>query len=223
MFFKTSLRGVVVAATLAAASVAAHADIAINTTLNFDSVASGTTANAYLASLGITGLSFGNGDIAYDLDAYGNPLDTFHWVDASATYGDVLVKNDGTAVSASNVLWNDHAPILLQFAAPVNIASFSVQQDNTSYGSFQGVLSFLDSTGHVIAGADVSYVQFGQPGLLISSGPVLNVSAILLPALKSYDNLSIHAATAAVPEPSTWALSLASLGLMGVIARRRSK
>jgi hypothetical protein len=219
MNVKTTLRGVVAAAALAAASLSAHADI--HATLDFDSVASGTTANAYLASLGLQGISFGNGDIAYDLDAYGNALETFHWVDASATYGDVLVKNDGTAVSGTNVLWNDHQAILVQFSAPVNITSFSVQQDSSDYGSFQGVLSFLDSTGHVIAGADVSYVQFGQPGLLISSGPVAQVSAILLPALKSYDNLSINAVTPAVPEPSTWALALASLAVVGVVARRR--
>ena len=39
----------------------------------------------------------------------------------------------------------------------------------------------------------------------------------------AYARVTYTYASAPVPEPSTWALSLASLGLMGVIARRRSK
>lgn len=225
--FKTSLRGVVAAVALASASVAAHA--ATQTTfLNFDTVASGTSANDYVASLGLTGLSFGNGELVDDLDTYGNPTGTLHWVDSSALYGNVQVKtltdfwsNADLSVSKGNVLWNDNAPILVQFASPLDLLSFSVQQDLGTTGSLAGsVMSFLDSTGHVMAGHDVGYTQYGNPGYTIGSGPVAGVSGILLSAGKSYDNLQIVTA-APVPEPTTWALALAAMGLMGFMARRR--
>lgn len=131
---KFSLRVVMAAVALASASVAAHADIAINTTLNFDTVATGTTANGYLATLGLGNvMSFGNGDVAPDVDTFGNYTGTNHWIDASATYGDVLVKSSSAAVSGSNVLDNGFAPILVQFAAPVDLASFSVQLERGKY------------------------------------------------------------------------------------------
>lgn len=211
------------AVALASASVAAHADIAINTTLNFDTVATGTTANGYLATLGLGNvMSFGNGDVAPDVDTFGNYTGTNHWIDASATYGDVLVKSSSAAVSGSNVLDNGFAPILVQFAAPVDLASFSVQLDQNTWSNFSNVLQFLDSTGHAIAGTDVSYGALNQPGFTVAStGPVHGVSAVLLSfGNRNFDNLQVTT-MAAVPEPASWALAVCSLGLMGL--RRRTK
>ena len=45
------------------------------------------------------------------------------------------------------------------------------------------------------------------------------ISGIVLTSGKLYDNLSIS--TAAVPEPESYAMMLAGLSLMSVIARRR--
>lgn len=223
---KFSLRGVVAAAALASASVAAHADIAINTTLNFDSVASGTSANDYLASLGLGGaLHFGNGDVADDLDALGAYTGTTHWYDASTTYGEVLVSSDSAAVSGSNVLSNGFAPILVQFAGPVDLASFSVQLDNNTWGGPVNALQFLDATGHVIPGTDVPFDHINQAGMTLSTNsPVLGVSAVLLSfGSRNFDNLQVTT-MAAVPEPSTWALVASSLGILGLMGlRRRSK
>jgi hypothetical protein len=226
--FKTSIRGVVAAATLALASVAAHADT-LSFTLDFDSLSSGATANAYLASLGLgSQVSFGNGDYVQDdpiYDSIGNVTNdgAGHWVDASSVYGDVLVKDNGTAISGSNVLWNDNQAILVQFNSALTINAFSIQQDSSLFGNLTengSILSFLDSTGHVISTANVYYTQYGQPGLTISSGTVTGVSAILLSAGKSYDNLSLNAVTA-VPEPTSLSMVLVSLGLVGAAARRR--
>lgn len=225
--FKTSLRSVVIAATLAAASVAAHADIAINAFLDFDTVASGTTANAYTAGLGLGAITFGNADRVNDepiYDSIGNILNdgAFHWVDATATYGDVKIISDAAAVSGSNVLSNGFEPILVQFAGPVNLASFSTQLDKNTYGFFGYKLSFLDSTGHAIAGADVSYDTLGQSNVTVSSGPVNGVSAILLNfGSRNFDNMSITTA-AAVPEPESYALLLSGVVALGFVARRRA-
>lgn len=226
---KSSFFKAVALSTLASAGVAAHA-IDIHASLDFDSVASGTTANQYLNGLGLqSNMSFGNADRVDDdpvYDSVGNLLNegAFHWVDASATYGDVLVKADSNAVSAHNVLWNDHAPILLSFAAPVNLASFSIQQDLSGFGNLQehgSYLAFLDNTGHVISADNVYYTQGGNPGLTISSGSVLGVSGVLLSGGVHYDNLSINTVTAAVPEPDSLALLASAIGVFGLLNIRR--
>lgn len=219
------LRKAVAAAVLATLGVAAQAQV--NASLNFDSATSGSTANAYLASQGLDSfMHFANPDRVDDAPVYdsvGNLLNdgAFHWVDATATYGDVLVKNDGTAVSPGNVLWNDHAPILLVFNnGPTDLASFSIQQDTSGFGNLQTngtFLAFLDATGHVMGGSSVFYTQGPNPGLLISSGPVFGASAVLLAAGVSYDNLTISA----VPEPEALLMLATGLGLVGWQRRRK--
>jgi hypothetical protein len=217
-----SLRATVLAVALVATSATASA-ANFSAFFNFDNVASDSVADTALGSY-FPLIHFGNaGTVADDpvYDSIGNLLNAnaFHWVDATSSFGDVLVKDDGTAVSPSNVLWNDNQPILVMFSAPQTLASFSIQQDMSQFG-FPGssYMAFLDSTGHEIAGAQFFYTQFENPGLLIqSTGSWANVSAVLLPGGKSYDNLSVTA----VPEPATLALMLTSLGLIGLMARRR--
>jgi hypothetical protein len=215
-----SLRGAVLAAALVAASATASAATINNASFNFDNVASGSAADTVLGSFA-SQIHFGNAGTVDDVDAFGSLTGTFHWVDATALYGDVLAKSDGTAVSASNVLWNDHQPILVMFSGPQTISSFSIQQDLSGFGNLQAngsYLAFLDDTGHEIAGATFSYTQGGMPGLTISStGTVQNVSSVLLSGGVSYDNLAINA----VPEPGTWAMLSGGLLLLGAMTRRR--
>ena len=214
-----SLRATVLAVALVATTATASA-ANFSASLNFDNVASDSVADTALGSY-VSLIHFGNADTVDDVDAFGSLTGTFHWVDATATFGNVLAKNDGTAVSGSNVLWNDHQPILVMFSAPQTLASFSIQQDSSSFGNLQtnGVyMAFLDSTGHEITGAQFSCTQNGNPGLLIESNATYaNVSAVLLAGGKSYDNMAVTA----VPEPDAYALMLAGLGLFGLMARRR--
>lgn len=204
----------------------------VNLALNFDNVASGTTANSLLGD-SLSFMHFGNGNFVND--AGYDPLDLTapaHWEDASSIYGDVLVKNNASiggnyAVSGSNVLWNNNQPILVLFNSIVNIESFSVQQDLSGFGNLQtngSFLAFLDPTGHVISDLNQYYTQTDQSqvnnpgkGLLLSTGFVGNVSGILLSSGVHYDNLSI----AAVPEADIYAMLFVGLGVMGAVARRR--
>ena len=72
-------------------------------------------------------------------------------------------------------------------------------------------------SGYEISAANVFYTQAEQPGLLIQSGAVAKVSAVLLAGGVSYDNLHI-AVTPAVPEPAVGLLALLGAGM--VLARR---
>jgi hypothetical protein len=105
------------------------------------------------------------------------------------------------------------------FSTAQTISAFSVQQDSSNFGNIpETYIAYLDSTGHEIAGSQVSFSQYGNPGLTIQNNATFsNVSAILLTAGKSYDNLSITA----VPEPDSWAMLAGGLVMLGAVARRR--
>lgn len=208
----------VVAAAIALSAAASSAQ-ALTASFDFDNVAAGSKANLALGT-NSSFMHFANADTVLDEDANGY-TGTFHWVDATATFGDVLVSASPYAVSGTNVLANDKQPMLLLFSQAVNLAQFSIQQDTSNLGNPQANgtrLSFLDATGHVIAGASVAYTQYAQPGFTIVSGAVSNVSGILFAGGKDYDNLSLTATS--VPEPSTLLLVFAGLGVMGLLTRR---
>lgn len=234
------IKGVLLAL-LAATTVSANAANSVNVSFNFDNVSSGTTANSLLDNdVATTFMHFANSD--YVTDSGYDDLDLTapsHWIDASSIYGDVLVKNNAAlfgdyAVSGQNILWNDHAPILVLFNTAVNINSFSVQQDLSGFGNPQiggSILGFLDESGHIITSLNQYFTQTdgtGQSatnpgrGLLLTANNVNNVHGIFLSSGVNYDNFSINAvAVAAVPEPTTYAMMLAGLGLMGAVVRRR--
>ena len=214
-----SLRGAVLAAALVAASATASADN-FTATFNFDNVVSGSVADTALGSFSSL-IHFGNADTVSDVDAFGSFTGTSHWVDATATYGNVLVQSSAMAVSGANLLWNSNAPILVMFSAPQTISSFSIQQDLSGFGNPQDAGSYmvyLDSTGHEIAGSQVYYTQGGMPGLKLQNmATFANVSSVLLSGGVSYDNLSVSA----VPEPGSWAMFSGGLLLLGAMTRRR--
>lgn len=218
------LRGAVLAAAFVAASATAHAATPINAFFTFDNVASGNTANSALGAWA-SSLSFANPDTAPDLDIHGVEIGTFHWIDATSSYGDVLVKSDSNALSPGNVLWNDSQPILVSFSTPVNLIRFSIAQDNSGYGNPTtngSHLAFLDASGHEIAGASAYYTQYGNLGLTIQNlATVSNVSGVLLAGGRHYDNMYVNAVP--VPEPEGWAMLSGGLLLMGAMIRHRRR
>ena len=211
----TDLVKSVLIALLALTAASANATV-FSSFYNFDNVSSGATANSALGT-DTSFMSFANVDRVDDLDGNG-----FHWEDFTSTFGDVLVKSDANAVSGSNVLWNNSQPMALFFnSGSENIASFSLQLAGPNFNAMMGGanISFLDATHHVISDADLFA---NASGLISLTNPQSNIAGILISAGGNYDNLSI-ATVAAVPEADTHAMFLAGLGLMGFVARRRTK
>jgi hypothetical protein len=82
---------------------------------------------------------------------------------------------------------------------------------NNSYATGLG---FLRVDGLAFGSANSTYTPFVQNGVAVAAW--LDTSAT---ATANTFNLAV----AAVPEPETYAMLLAGLGLMGAIARRRNK
>lgn len=184
--------------------------------VDFDGVTSGGLAN----SAAPAGVSFVNAYYTPDLDAFGDPIpDTAKWR-ADPTAPDVFVKNPlerdyGPAPSLNNSLEAIDQPVLLRFDTPQDLQSFSAVLDNSIFGSLAPLnIEFLDATGHVIRSIASNQTV---PGFIVSTGPISNLSAVLLQGGAFYDNINI----APVPEPGEYAMMLAGLAVMAGIARRR--
>ena len=209
-------------------SLQAHADY----NYNFDGVASGTSANDSAVNP-YANVSFQSGFLTADLDVYGNAildintnqpiLGQTHWEaysDSNITVNNPLSFNHGVAPSGANALNALFDQVFIKFDIAQNLTSFSAQLDNSQFGIYNASFIFLDALGKTLS--SVSFDSIANPGAIITSGSVNGVSGIILSGGKMYDNINI-VTVAAVPEPETYALLLAGLGLIGVASRRNRK
>ena len=190
---------------------------------NFDGVTAGTTANAAIGTA-FPNVSFANAVFAPNLDIYGSDIPgTEHWqVDADPTTPAVIVENPlsysrGAAPSGTNALNALWQPVLMQFSTPINLSSFAATQENSSFGLLAPAhLLFLDSAGAVLK--DVAFDQT-IPGFTITTGAFSgNVSSIVLPSGKFYDNMNVN--VSAVPIPAAWVLLSSGLMFLGYKRKR---
>ena len=223
MFKKSKLLGAMLAAALCTSSFAASAY-----TINFDNIASGANANSDAVALA-NGVSFASAYLADTLDANFNVIGQ-HWtpysladltnpVDPSIFAQNSANLGWGTAPSGTNALDGRFDQVMVQFANPTQLSSFSFDLDKSSYGNLQATnVVFLDNNGNTVFTSN-SFFQPTTTNFSQSFASGLTVSSVLLTSGKLYDNMSIT--VAAVPEPDTYAMMLMGMGLIGFMVRRR--
>ena len=183
--------------------------------VDFDGVASGSFAN----SAAPTGVSFENAYFVPDVDAFGDPISgTEKWrVDPfapSVLTRDPVERGYGAAPSLNNALDAIEQPVLMRFDSAQELQSFSVTLDNSTMGSLTLLnIEFLDASGQILRSITSDQTV---PGFVISTGPISNLSAVLLQGGAFYDNINV----APVPEPGEYAMLLAGLAVIASVARR---
>lgn len=223
MFKKTTLLRALFAAAICTSSFAASA---ASYTINFDAIASGSNANTDQVAQA-NGVSFASGQLVDTLDANYDVIGT-HWAAYSMAmdYVDpsIFAQNSsnqgwGAAPSGTNALDARFDQVMVQFANPTQLSSFSFDLDHSGYGNLQAVnVLFLDANGNtVFTSADfdqTTTTHFNQ-----SFASAMTVSAVLMTSGKLYDNISVTA----VPEPESYAMLLAGMFLTGLVTYRRKK
>ncbi len=138
--------------------------------------------------------------------------DNNSWLSSSGVYSGYLTFDLGSVYDISKfVMWNGASGI----SASVNGFSMSTSNDSsfstfTNVGSFYGHQSNYDATVYDLVDTTARYVKFTINGNF-GNGCCMAVGDI------AFETNQVTA----VPEPETYAMMLAGLGLMGAISRRR--
>jgi len=223
MLKKSNLLSTLLTILISTSSFAASAS---QYTINFDLLSSGANANLDQVAID-NGVSFASGHLVDTLDANFNVTGQ-HWaaysiaddnVDPSIFAQNSATLGWGVAPSGTNALDARFDQVLVQFANPTQMSSFSFNLDGTSFGNPQASnVVFLDKDGNTIFTSS-DYFQSTTTSFNQSFASLLTVSAVVLTSGKLYDNLTV----AAVPEPETYAMFLVGLGLLSFMSRRRQK
>lgn len=134
----------------------------------------------------------------------------------------------GDARNGSTVLWfyngGDYAKTTFQ--TPSTAIAFMVESDYND-----GLVNFYVDGSPVLSGFNMQALPgingSVRVGTLIVSGLAMGPHEVMIQSAQTayYDDFHMYgaAAVAAVPEPETYAMLLAGLGIMGGIARRRKQ
>ncbi len=211
------------------------APVAQAQTFNFWNLTAPTTGSNFLPTSGVSGTCT-SGDIC---SSNGGAL-TF-----SAT-GGISVAASGTYNGSSAIVVQDH------YAAPETGAGLGVyhtinpinsSDDNVTFGEVLklhfsqavqlGSVGF-NNDGHTATFASGQYFQYSLDGTnwttkALAGSVNLNLTTQDIyfrtdgtSAVPTKDQFYVSSVVAAVPEPETYAMMLAGLGLMGAVVRRRS-
>lgn len=214
------------ASALALALFAAVPASASFVSIDFDNVATGSTATSAAPS----GVEFFQAHYINDVDGDGIEIpNTTKWqIDAEnnnatpVTVENPALNGYGAAPSGSNALDARWQPVLMHFDTAQNLSQFSVTLDNSSFGDLaQSTLYFLDASKAIIG-----QINFDQTvlGLIVNlDSPINGVQEILLASGAFYDNIAFNTSEIApVPLPAALPLLLSAFGILGILSRRRT-
>lgn len=159
----------------------------------------GSLPGGYTDSLGISG-SFNKG-ATVNTNNYSNV--TFTFVGKEAGFNNVFYYNGGFVFNNTATPGATSVTFTNVAAGALNFAFYSAGPSGAYQGSFG---NGSDRVGAMKNGSDKIALLFNDKG-----GDL------------DYDDMVVTAQVTAVPEPETYAMMLAGLGLMGTIARRRNK
>ena len=111
---------------------------------------------------------------------------------------------------------------LKDFGLTIGNTHYSMSDVELSYGNGQQSIGASFNGGDTIwTGYNDFWASFDQNGLRALTYSSLNIWGGVWDAGSFSSRLSVLPVAAPVPEPETYAMSLAGLGLMGFVARRR--
>ena len=118
-----------------------------------------------------------------------------------------------------------------------NVSGAGVQIQRNAFGSFIAQISAFDTAGNPLQANTFDYQEAGFSfnsgppaiflGISSTAADIAKIEVQILPATGiastsfAIDSLQLVNPAAAVPEPQTWALMLAGLGVLGAAARSR--
>ena len=129
---------------------------------------------------------------------------------------------DASYLKSNFLTWVTTDPLSQQF--PFGSLTISLNSYTRAIGFNFGSLAGFEIPIIVTLGNGDSFLASGNPNAFAFSGSIsdtyFNTLTISAPFLPTLDNLSLGPVVA-IPEPESYALFLAGLGVMGAIARRR--
>lgn len=145
--------------------------------------------------------------------------------DNTVNFGSITpTSTPGTALPAFGVFGSAGSFLDHWLFTPTSTATFNLNNVNTSFGLFTGLDATLYGPGPTAIATDApNTLMIGPTPLTAGLQYDLQISGTANAGASYYIGTAFLTSAAPIPEPETYAMMLAGLGLMGFVARRRKQ